>query len=454
MCLRGASLAGTAICLAGLAGAGCDWRDLDKDAQHTPVLSIGAPDKFGTKDDFGRIVLPVAAPSDTDGVASRFLVSGATGTALALVELNASGKATTTNVSSPVFSGAHGTGGFPLTAIAEIPGAVKPGQVLAAANAAQRNGAAVSVIYTVSLGGAHDGTVFIDSDAEAHLGLGVAAGDLKIGTAADPEYVLASADAVHVYTDGKPAGPVLTWAPADSATPCPVSLPGGSNPLLIPLNRPILIGHFWGGGTDRQIAVSNFGTAVTGKGSVSFLGVSEGALTCLGTLPGTEAAFGQAMVMGDFNGDLVPDLLVGAPPRSAYVFLGPISATSTGIPLAGDPAAAVRYGAAVGSINPDGTGADQAVVGDPEAVASGAAGAGTAQIFSFGGTKDAPTALRGMLLAAHDPSGNAAYGASVNGISFCGTCAAAAAPRIPLIGAGARVLTYFTLGRADLRKQP
>ena len=62
------------------------------------------------------------------------------------------------------------------------------------------------------------------------------------------------------------------------------------------------------------------------------------------------------------------------------------------------------------------------------------------------------TAKKGRLLAAHDPSANAAYGISVAGLPFCGTCADhAKPPRLPAIGASTRVLTYFTLG-TDLRK--
>ncbi|HEY2903348.1 MAG TPA: FG-GAP repeat protein [Polyangia bacterium] len=449
MHLRGLTSA-LALAVVGLTATSCNWQDVDKDSQNTPVLSLGAPDKFGTKDDFGRIVIPITAPSENDGVAGRFLVSGATGTALALVELDAAGKSTTTNISSPAFSGPNMTDGFPLNAIAEIPGP-KPGKVLAAAKAI-RDGS--TVIYTATLGGTFDGTVVLATDTEAWLGIGVAAGDLKVGDATLPEYVVASPDFIHVYVDGKADG-ALTWPAAVGGTDCPVSLPGGSDPNKIPLSRPILIGHFWGEGTDPQIAFSTFGSfGAATKGSVSFLSVSAAGLSCLGTLPGAEEDFGQSLGVGDFNGDLKPDLIVGAPPLKAYVYIGPLAGTSPGIVLPSDPAVATQFGAAVGSINLDGAGMDMAIVGDPSAPVSGSSQAGTAQLFSFGGSKATPTVTTGMLLAAHDPAANAAYGSSVTGLPFCGTCATGSAPRIPVVGAGGRVLTYFTLGKTDLRMKP
>ncbi|HEX3698710.1 MAG TPA: FG-GAP repeat protein [Polyangia bacterium] len=433
-----------------LAAVGCNWQDVDKDSQNTPVLSLGAPGNFGTRDDFGRIVIPIAAPSENDGVASRFLVSGATGTALALVELGPAGKAIATNIASPVFTGPNKTDGFPLNAIAEIPGP-KPGKVLAAAKAIQ-NGS--TVIYTATLGGTFDGTVFLASGDEAWLGIGVAAGDLKVGDPTLPEYVVASTDHLHVYVDGKVDSP-LTW-PAGDSTDCPVVLPGMNDTSKIPLNRPILVGHFWGPGVDPQIAISNFGMHSAGmasiQGTVSFLGVSATGLSCLGTITGAEEYFGQAIAVGDFNGDLKTDLIVGAPPQNAYVFLGPLTGAPLGIKLQSDPAVATQFGASVGSINLDGAGPDLAIVGDPSAAVSGNLGAGMAQLYSLGGS--APTVTTGMLLAAHDPAANAAYGASVTGLPFCGTCVTGSAPRIPVVGAGGRVLTYFTLGKTDLRMKP
>lgn len=430
---------------------GCDWREVDKDAETTPVLSIGTPGNFGTRDDFGRIVVPIDAPSETDGVSGRFLVSGVTGTGLALVELSASGRATTTNVASPVFNGPSGTQGFPLNAIAEIPGP-RPGQILVGASHVMDGS---SVIYTVSLGGTHEGKVFVATltkEADPYLGLGVAVGNFHVGDPDLPEYVLASADVVRVYVDGKTPA-MWSWDDVTNGPACPVSLPGDhSDARDVPTMRPILVGHFWGDGSDAQIAVPNFSSFVsTGKGSVSFFGVTAMGLSCLGTINGVEPAFGQSLAAGDFNADLKSDLLVGAPPGGAYVFIGPLGPTSTGIALQGD-AGAVRFGASVAAFNLDGAGkADQAIVGDPEAAVSGDLAAGTAQLFSFEGTGPTPTAKKGRLLAAHDPSANAGYGAAVAGVGFCGTCPTGTSPRLPAVGAGSRVLTYFTLG-TDLRK--
>ena len=439
------------IALLGLAAlapaAGCDWRDADNDAQHTPVLSIGAPDKFGgASGNFGRILLPITAPSEREGVQSRLLVSASTGTGLALLELDAAGHATTTNIASAVLNGTNGPMGFPLNALAEIPGP-KPGKVLLGA-ARLMNGS--SAIYTVTLGGTFEGKVVaatLTRDADPYLGLGVAAGNFQIGDPAEPELILASADVLRVYVDGKsPAA--WSWSDDVNGPGCPLRMPGNDDPQRIPQRRPILVGHFWGDGSDLQIAISNFGD--TGKGSLSFFGLGDAGLACLGTITGTEASFGQALDSGDFNGDPRTDLLVGAPPH-AYALIGPLGPASAGIALPADDQA-VRFGSSVASINLDGVaGADMAIVGDPEAAVSGALMAGTAQIISFEGSGAATVPKKWRLLTAHDSSENAAYGVAVTGLPFCGTCPAGSNPRLPLVGAGTRVLTYFTLG-TDRRK--
>lgn len=438
------------LLLAVAPAVGCDWRDVEKDKENLPVLSVSAPDKFGSKDDFGKITLPIT--SDTDAAASQLLVSSSNTTALALIALDASGKATTTNIDSPIFNVAGGPNGYAFNAMAQIPGS-KPVRVLLGA-AKLKNG--LSGVYTVSLGGANEGKVIVATltpDADPYIGLGVAAGNLGVGDPDKPEYVAASADVLRVYVDESTTA-MWSWSDADNGPACPLSIPmppGTSNDArAVPNSRSVLIGHFWGAGTDQQVAIANFGQV--GKGSLSFFSITATGLACLGTITGTEAGFGTAVSTGDFNGDLISDLIVGAPPHGAYVFLGPLDATSTGIALASsDPAVSDQFGASVASFNLDGTGGDDALVGDPGATVSGTGSAGAVQIFSFDGTGMAVTAKKGRLLAAHDPSTNAAYGISVAGLPFCGTCATGARPRLPAIGASTRVLTYFTLG-TDLRK--
>ena len=446
-------LAAFAGAAAGAGAAGCDWRDVDKDAQDTPVLSVGAPDKFASKDDFGKITLPIAAPSETDGITSRLLVSSSHATALALIELDAAGHATTTNIDSPVFNSANGPDGYAFNAVAEIPGP-KPGRVLLGAAKLMTGN---SGVYTVSLGGTHEGTVVVvtaDATADPYLGLGVAAGTFAgVGDPGKPEYIVASADVMRVYVDEAPT-PMWSWPDATSGSTCPLSIPSPpgatGDARAVPNSRPVLVGHFWGAGSDLQIAIANFGQV--GKGSLSFFSLGAAGLGCLGTITGAEPGFGAAVSAGDFNGDHNTDLIVGAPPSAAYVFFGPLGTGSTGVPLTVDATQAVQFGASVASCNLEGTGNDQAIVGDPGAASSGDLLAGAAQMFSFEGTGAAVSPKKGRLLAAHDPSANAAYGASVASLPFCGTCAAPAAPRLPAVGASTRVLMYFTLG-TDLRKR-
>ena len=84
-----------------------------------------------------------------------------------------------------------------------------------------------SVVYTVSLGGTHEGKVFVATlteDADPYLGLGVAAGNFNVGDPAEPEYLLVSTDFLRVYVDGKPDSP-WSWPPVDNTGACPLSLP-------------------------------------------------------------------------------------------------------------------------------------------------------------------------------------------------------------------------------------
>jgi FG-GAP repeat len=443
--MRATSVTSLGLASLMLAGAlGCDWRDVDKDKKTTPVLSIGPPSKFGPKDDFGRISIPIAAPSDSAGVLARFLVSGITDDGLGLIELNAAGEATGTTIASPVLSGNEGPGGFPLTAIAEIPGP-KPGKVLAAAKSLEHG---ESAIYTIALGGTYAGTLFIKTTttSDPYLGLGVAAANMT-GTA-DPDYLIASPVALKIYTDGNANAPLI-WPNATSGTTCPVELIYGDDPMKLPLNRPLVIGHFVPAGPPVQVAMSTFNA--TGKGSVSFFGVDAGgALVCLGTITGDEPQFGRSVTTGDFNGDLEADLLVGAPPNHAYIFLGPQLMTATPISLPAD-SQAFRFGDAVGAVKLISPGPDLALVGDPSAKIGTTVLAGNVSVFKL--TAQTPTLDRTLM--AHDVSTNASFGATIIAVPFCGMrCSGGATPEIPIIGAGTRVLAYFNLAglTSDARK--
>jgi hypothetical protein len=153
---------------------------------------------------------------------------------------------------------------------------------------------------------------------------------------------------------------------------------------------------------------------------------------------------------GDFNGDQEDDLLVGAPPSHAYIFLGPQLMTATPILLPADPQA-FRFGDAVGAVKLVSPGPDLALVGDPSAKIGTTLLAGNVSVFKLAG--QTPSLER--ILMAHDVSTNASYGATIVAVPFCGVrCMVGATPEIPIIGAGTRVLAYFNLAglTSDARK--
>ena len=241
-------------------------------------------------------------------------------------------------------------------------------------------------------------------------------------------------------------------------------------------NRPVLIAPLVGG-TGVQIAV---GTPVTsGSGSVSIFNVdtTTGTATCALALHGTSGAdqrFGQALAVGDFDGDGVTDLLVGEPPKTVYLFRGPVTATPTATIT--DPTG-VDFGAALAALPLDGHAGDEALIGDPDATVGGATTAGRVTIRSGAMLATTVMPTPGVTqLTARDPHSGEAYGAAVAALPFCGprsavgdagatgggadggppadggaAASACARTRLPLVGALSHVFTYFTLGTADPR---
>jgi hypothetical protein len=421
-----------ATALATMAG-GCDWRDVDSLADHAPVLSVGAPGDFGPKEDFGRSVLPIAAPAEGDGVAARFVVAGIGSTGLAVVSLDGKGKPKARNIKSPTLSMLSD---YPVPVLAEIPG-IKPGRLLV--GAPLLDGVVGGRVFVITLADTSEVTLFAMS-GEPGFGIGLASANLAGMPAAD--YVVASADTLRVYVDGALTGMLPVYTSTDA---CPISLSATrQSETKMPVSRPVAVGHWVGAGTELQIAVGT-PAAGAGKGSVSFFSVSATAITCLQTVSGAETLFGQALAGGDFNGDGAADVLVGAPPKNAYVYLGPLAATPAAVSLPAD-ASAFKFGSAVAAVNVDGKGGDEAVVTDPNATVKGAELAGAAHVFQFAGA----TPAKLYSLADHDPQGGASYGVTVNALTFCATaCSPSNLRRLVVVGAAAETFTYFKVGAGD-----
>ncbi len=428
-----------AAALATVASAGCDWREFDTLQNQTPVVKVTAPGGFPSASDFASLVLPVGPPAD-GSVAAWFLTSATESPAVALVKVDAAGGESAQSLQSAALDNLGSTN--PLTALAEIPGT---GTAFLGAPSA------LNGLVTVNLA-TQEVTPFLVSGttaAELQLGAGVAAGALT-GTTA-PDLVAISTSTVHVFVDGSPApANDLSPAPAD-LTACPIAL--GNVPNAERSHRAMVIGALLASGPVIAIGVPG----ASAPGTVVFFAVSAGAVTCAGILNApalvsgaVNAGFGAALAIGDFDGDGLPDLLVGAPPNAVHLYKGPLTLPAAPTATIGKPASSAEFGAALAALNLDGVKGDEALIGDPGATINGVTGAGDVTVYT-GATLVAAT--KTPVLTDHSPGTGEGYGSAVAGLSFCAVapCTAATLTPLPLVGAPAATFTYFTLGPADPR---
>ena len=432
----------------------CDWRDFDSLKNQTPVAKTGAPAGYPVPQDFGGVLLPVSPPAD-GSAAARYLVAATGQTGLAAISFDARG----------VASGAAITGGAldalagePIWSMAEVKTARKA--LLGAP------GGLSGSLLLVDLDPPYAVAPFFAA-SEPQLGAGVAAGPLGGGAADD--LVALSSTTLHVFVDGQTAGTNAYYTDPGTASACPIFLSGGLVPRYR-TNRAVLIADLLGAGS-RQLAVGTPSAAGAGAVAIFTVDTTAGAAACALTLtaPGGENAFGAALAAGDFDGDGVPDLLVGAPPTHAYLYRGPLSSATSPATLSGT--GGLSYGAAVAAMDLDGIKGDEALIADPDATVAGQMTAGSVSIRTGPslGTVVAPTPAV-TVLADQSPSSGEEYGSVVAALPFCTTAsppadgggppdagADASALQsctpvlIPLVGASAHVFTYFALGPFDPR---
>ena len=206
-----------------------------------------------------------------------------------------------------------------------------------------------------------------------------------------------------------------------------------------------MIGSLTGGGAQIAVGTPVLSGGAVG-GTVTFFTVTAATVDCpqiLAAPSASDSQFGEALAIGDFDNDGIPDLLVGAPPNRAYLYKGPIAASAAPTATITDPSSGGAFGAALVALNLDGKPGDEALIADPDATVAGLAQAGNVLIYS------GPTLATELstILADHDPSGGEVYGSAVATLPFCTTMPCPAAPpRLPLVGSASQVFTYFTLG--------
>ncbi|HEY0708928.1 MAG TPA: FG-GAP repeat protein [Polyangia bacterium] len=418
---------------AGLSG-GCDWREFDEVLAKAPVLSIGAPEGYSSRD-VGRVVVPLTVPSSRAAtVSARFLIAGTETPSLAIVDLDSAGRAQTRVASKVEIMDMAGEANAVVKSAVEL----RDGRILLGTPSYSLNPQQVvrGRIYFLTLVDGPMGTAFQltrggDPAGRIGYGLGVAAGRLT-GTAED--LVVASQQDVVLLEGGNEAAPV------PSAPECALAL--DDTALEKYRFRALAPGDLIAGGNDEvAVGVPREGTE---PGRVVILQRGAGVLTCPVVIdaPMRLPRFGNTVTAADFTGDGKLDLLVGAPPLRAFLFAGPFVAgmaprmtLELKHPTLPDTSATGDFGFRVFGADLDGKAGLEMLVSAPELPSGGDTGAGI--VFAF---KSDGTLLNEI--ADNSPQADASFGFSLASVNFtprgCGT-----SRHVLLVGAIREVFTFF-----------
>jgi FG-GAP repeat len=441
--LRGPRAGARALLLVLVLG-GCDWRDFDAVLEKAPVLSMGAPDGFGSRD-VGKVVLPLSVPASKSAtVAARFLVAGTESPSLAVIELDLSGRPRSHTPSGVEIMDMTGE------ARASVKSAVEledrrvllgtPSYALTSQMAVKGRIYLMQLVDTASGGLEFRITRGGEPGERLNFGLGVAAGKISGGAAQD--FVVASATDVVLQEDGNEAMAVVSK--------CDVSL-DPVTPEKYRFRALATADLLAGGGDEIAVGVPREGST---PGKVVILTRAADGLDCTVSFesPEKQAHFGNSILAGDFTGDGKADLLVGAPPTRAYLFAGPFSAGTTPVaqelrhPSLMDSGSTGDFGFRVGAMDADGMPGLEFLVSAPDLPVDGKLGAG--QVFVFKRDRMLLTDVKD-----NSPGADASFGFTLNGLRFAPPAGCGAERNVLLVGSSKEVFTFFRLpnGPADPR---
>ncbi len=430
------------------AAIGCNWKEFDDTLAKAPVLSVGPGDDYKARD-VGKVVLPLTVPAaKKDKVAARYLVAGTETPSLAVVDLDANGQPRTHVATGTEIMDMAGEAKAAVKSAVEL----EDGRVLLGTPAYNTNPlmAPAGRIYFLKLEDKEDDVTFTltrgnDPRGQAELRPGGGRREDHRGTAQD--LVVASQTDVAMAPDGNDAEAALV---ANKPT-CPVNLDDTTQEKY--RFRALGVGDLIdGGGDEIAIGVPREGTM---PGKVVILAPGEGGLDCPLTItaPLMQPRFGNAVLVTDINGDGKKDLLVGAPPTRAYLYLGPFVAGVAAGPQQGVQAPNADGHPGAGRLRlPGGGGGHRrgGRPGDPGVRPRSARGRRTRR---WPGVPLQAGRHRAVEINDNSPSANAGFGFSIQGIRFSPPAGCGTDRPVLLVGADREVFTFFRVpgGPADPR---